>query len=96
MADTAAEIQRVLGPEYGPQDIAGLLNAFHADEGVTNGGLWAFYTGLVGDDSLDLNAAMQAFYANSDPSPAMAVLLTEGGDYLTSEGGLRLVTEASL
>ena len=94
MPDLASEIVRVLEPDYGPGSVSALLKAFHADAGVSNGAMHAFYAGEVGDQSLSLNDAMWSYFTGSDPTPLGQILLTEDGDYLTTEDGVRLTTEA--
>ena len=59
----AAEIQRALGPTYGPDGVSGLLRKYHAAQGVSNGAPHAFYSASVGDASKDLNYLMLQHFA---------------------------------
>lgn len=59
----AAEIQRALGPTYGPGGVEQLLRRYHEAQGVPNGGAHAFYAASVGDASKDLRYLMLQHFA---------------------------------
>lgn len=67
MASLAAEIQRALGPTYGPGGVAELLRDYHAANGVDNGAMHPFYAASVagiaaGGAGVDLGRLMQAHF----------------------------------